>query len=100
VTVFQRCEAKGYTDYVTSSMVGQLMADWYTRDYLLADNREKVESIEPHGTFTVWAYPDEHAPVIDRFIGQVNSILNKDLKLPSEQALIDSVKPKRKRINE
>lgn len=99
VTVFQRCSLKGYTDYPTTCMVGQLVAEDFIKHYP-NHCRSLVQSTEPHGTFSVWSYPDSHSETIDEFIKKVNEIQRKDLKLPSEQALIDSVQqPKRKRLN-
>lgn len=89
-TVFQRCKARGYTDYLTCGIAGQLMAHWWTKDYVLG-NRVLVESIEPHGTFKVWAYPDEFTDRIDEFVKKAANILAKDLKLPSEMTLIADV---------
>jgi hypothetical protein len=71
MTVFERCKQRGYTDYITSSLAGELVArKFYSSQQF---DRSLVRSEEPHGVFTVWNYPDWFAPFIDRAITEVNA---------------------------
>ncbi len=92
VTVFQRCQHHGYTDHITSSKAGELVAQ---RSWAVNVKRTQVVSEEPHGTFYVWAYPDDFADEIDRAIKEVSASINKDVltRKPLKQD-----RPKRKRI--
>lgn len=95
VTVFSRCQHHGYTDNITTSKVGEIIA----RQFYIAglnQNRIRVESKEPHGNFMVWSYPEDWIETIDRAIKDVNNAINADAltRLPLKQD-----RPKRKRIN-
>lgn len=92
VTVFQRCQHHGYTDHITSSKVGEIVSG---RSWAVNVPRQQIISIEPHGTFYVWAYPDDFTDEIDRAIKEVNNTINNDLltRTPLKQD-----RPKRKRI--
>lgn len=93
VTVFSRCQHHGYTDYVTSSRVGNIIAQ---RFYVSrGPNTTRIESKEPHGTFMVWAYPDDFESEIDRAIKEVNAMIAKDALTRSP---LTKDRPKRKRI--
>lgn len=88
VTIFQRCSLQGFTDYHTTSLVGDKVSQKFISDNLYG--RILTVSEEPHGIYTVWAYPDEYASEIDRVIKEVNNMLNSRIVIAS--------KPKRKRI--
>jgi hypothetical protein len=99
VTIFERCSLQGFTDYPTTSLVGDKVSQKFISDNL--HGRVLTESVEPHGTFEVWAYPDSYAPEIDKVIKEVNIMLNSRVVSPSiypNNTVLIEGKPKRKRI--
>lgn len=99
VTIYQRCVALGFPDCVTCSIVGHWVSDGFVNNNL--HGRITTQSIEPHGTFEVWAYPDDYAPIIDTVIHKVNLRINARILRPDRVPPFDIPgKKKRKRINE
>lgn len=94
ITVYKACESLGITDSKKIQRIGGFVSRGFIKRNL--HGRILTESVEPAGSFKVWAYPDEHFDAIKRYAQFVESIWG--TPRPKKKKPIPAIKPKRPRI--